>query len=80
MGESQTLKQEALKLKLPWRSQDVRDIKSKGYLLRKADNREGKQPKKKKCVVVIKAERSWTSDMEMQSLEFSQLAFGLSLV
>jgi hypothetical protein len=39
-----------------------------GYLLRKADNREWNQPKRKKCVAVNKAERSWTSDMEMQSL------------
>ena len=34
-----------------------------------------------KCVALIKAERSWTSDMEMQSLEFAQLIFfGLALV
>jgi hypothetical protein len=40
-----------------------------GHLSRKAANREWNQPKKKKCIAIIKAERSWTSDMEMQTLE-----------
>ena len=48
----------------------MRDARVVGYLLRKAANREWNQPKRK-FVKVNKAERSWTSDMEMQSLEFS---------
>jgi hypothetical protein len=40
MCESQTSEQEAVKLKLLWISQDVRDGKDMGYLLRKAANRE----------------------------------------
>jgi len=50
------------------------------YLLRKAANREWIQPKRKNCVAVNKAERSWTSDMEKHSLEFAQQIFGLALV
>jgi hypothetical protein len=48
-----------------------------GYLLRNASNREWNQSQRKKCVAVIKAEgvrdlmSILTSDMEMQSLEFS---------
>jgi hypothetical protein len=38
--ESQTLKQEAVALKLPWRLKDVKDVRAMGYMLRKADNRE----------------------------------------
>jgi hypothetical protein len=51
-----------------------------GYLLRKAANREWNQPERRNCIAANKAERSWTSDMEMQSLEFAQLIFGLALV
>ena len=34
----------------------------------------------KECVEVNTADRGWTSDMEVQSLEFAHLFFGLSLV
>jgi hypothetical protein len=37
------------------------------------------EPPEEKVAVVSKAERSWTSEMEMQSLEFFQLVFGLAL-
>ena len=37
---SQTLEQETVTLKLPWRPQDIRDARTMGYLLRKAANRE----------------------------------------
>ena len=67
MCGSQTLEQEAIKLKLPWRPQDGIYARAVGHLPRKAANREWNQPKRKKCLGVIKAERSWTSDMEMQS-------------
>jgi hypothetical protein len=38
--ESQTLKKEAVALKLPWRLKDVKDARVMGYMLRKAANRE----------------------------------------
>ena len=37
--ESQTLKQEAVTLKLPWRLKGVKDARAMGYMLRKAANR-----------------------------------------
>lgn len=63
-----------------WRCQ------SRGSLPRKAANREWKQPKRRKCVAVSKAERTerakspLISNMETQSLEFALLGFGLALV
>jgi hypothetical protein len=62
----QTLEHEAVKLKLPWRLQDVRDTRVVGYLSRKAANWEWNQPKGKKFVSVNKYERSWTSHLEIQ--------------
>jgi hypothetical protein len=44
----QTLKQEAVKLKLTWRPQDVQDARAVGYLLRKAAN--GVEPARDKEV------------------------------
>ena len=50
-----------------------------GYLLGKGVN--GVEPDKgKNCVIVNKVERRWTSDTQLQSLEFAQLVFGLTLV
>ena len=49
--ESQTLKQEAVTLKLPWR------LRAMGYMLRKADNREWNQPRRKQFVAVNKDEK-----------------------
>ena len=51
--ESQTLKQEAVTLKLPWRLKDVKDARDMGYsadreLTGKAANREWNQPRRKK--------------------------------
>jgi hypothetical protein len=73
------LKQEAVTLKLPWRPQDVQDARALGYLLRKAANGEWNQPMRKKFVAINKDEKGVgdlkTSNMEMQSLEFSQLVF-----
>ena len=57
MCGSQTLKQEAVTLKLPWRPQDVRDVRAMGYLLKKAANREWNQPRRKKFVAVNKDEK-----------------------
>ena len=56
------------------------------YLLRKVANREWNQPRRKKFVAVNKDGKrvehlttALTSDMEMQSLKFSQLVSGLAL-
>ena len=38
--ESQTLKQEDVTLKSPWRLKDVKDARAMGCMLRKAANRE----------------------------------------
>jgi hypothetical protein len=57
MCGSQTLKQEAITLKLPWRPQDVQDATVMGNLLRKAANRELNQPRRKKLVAVKKEEK-----------------------
>jgi hypothetical protein len=57
MCGSQTLEQEAITLKLPWRPQDVQDTRAMGYLLRKAANREWNPPRRKKSVVVNKDEK-----------------------
>ena len=48
-------------------------------LLRKAAEKEGNQPKRKNCVAVNKDEKSWTLVVEMQSLEFAKLVFGITL-
>ena len=55
--ESQTLKQEAVTLKLPWRHKDVKDARAMGYMLRKADNREGNQPRRRNFVAINKEEK-----------------------
>lgn len=51
---------------LPWRTQDLRDDRVMGYLSRRAANREWKQPKKKTCVVVSKAEWIWRSEVQFR--------------
>jgi hypothetical protein len=55
--ESQTLKQEAVLLKLSWRHKDVKDARAMGYMLRKAANRELNQPRIKQFVAVNKDEK-----------------------
>jgi hypothetical protein len=54
-----------------------------GYLLRKADNKEWNQPRRKKLIAVNKDEKGvgdlFRSDVEMQSLEFFQLVSCLAL-
>ena len=55
--ESQTLKQEAVTLKLPWRLKDVKDARAMEYMLRKAANREWNQPRRKQFVAVNKDEK-----------------------
>ena len=69
-----------MKLKLPWRPQDVIDARVMGYLPRRAANRKWKQSRRKKFVAVKKDEKetgdvksALTSNMWMQNLEFAQL-------
>ena len=57
MCGSQTLKQEAKMLKLPWRLKDVKDVRGMGYMLRKAANREWNKPRRKQFVAVNKDEK-----------------------
>jgi hypothetical protein len=65
-----TLEQEAVKLKLLWTFQDVRDVRAMEYLPRKAANREWNQPKRTKFVAAecqiyqqqSQDERSWRSE------------------
>lgn len=48
-------------------------ITGHGILPKRAANKEWSQPKREKCVAVLNAERRWTSDTEMQNLEFALL-------
>ena len=57
MCGSQTLKQKAVALKLPWRPQDVQDSSAVSYLLRKTPNREWNQPRRKQFVAVNKDDK-----------------------
>ena len=56
-----------------------------GYLLRKAAEREGNQPKRNKCVRANKAEKSWRPEEHFHIrhgdavFEFAQLVFDLAL-
>lgn len=61
-GPERPLCEDVKKPGLPWRTQDVRDARGMGYLLRRAANREWSQPKRKKCVAVNKAKRGWRSE------------------
>jgi hypothetical protein len=82
----QTLKQEAGKLKLTWRLEDVKDARAMEYLPRKAANRKWNQPRRKKFVAANKNEKgigdlktALTSALEMQSFLFAQLVSCLNL-
>ena len=55
--ESETLNQEVVSWKLPWRLKDVKDARAMGYMLRKAANREWNQPRRKQFVAVNKDEK-----------------------
>ena len=77
--ESQTLKQEAVTLKLPWRLKDVKDARAMGYMLRKAANREWNQPRRKQLLQSTKMKKEWRSEDRFdishgdESLQFAQL-------
>jgi hypothetical protein len=60
--ESQTLKQEAVMLKLPWRLKDVKDARAMGYMLRKAANREWNQPSRKQLLQSTKMKEERRSE------------------
>ena len=55
--ESETLNQEAVSWKLPWRLKDVKDARAMGYMLRKAANRKWNQPRRKQFVAINKNEK-----------------------
>ena len=74
MCGSQTLKQKAVTLKLPWRLQDVGDVRAVGYLLRKATNREWKQPRRKKFVAVNKDEKG-VGDLRLPDIRHRDAEF-----
>ena len=57
--ESQTLKQEAVTLKLPWRLNDVKDARAMGYMLRKAANREWNRPEESSLLQSTKMKKEW---------------------
>jgi hypothetical protein len=57
MCGTQTLKQEDVTLKLPWRPQDFQDTRAIGYLLKNSANREWKQLRRKKFVAVNKEKK-----------------------
>ena len=82
MCGSQTLEQKAVKLKLPWRSQNVRDDRVMEYLLRKDANNPGERSLLQSTAMkgVGELNSVLTLDMKMQHLEFAQLAFGLEFV
>jgi hypothetical protein len=60
--ESQTLKEKAVTLKLPWRLKDVKDARAMRYMLRKAANREWNQPRRKQFVESTKMKKEWGSE------------------
>jgi hypothetical protein len=60
--DSQTLEQEAVKLKFIWRLQDVKDDRAVGYLLRKAANSRGTNPEESSLLQSTKMKRSWKSE------------------
>jgi hypothetical protein len=59
--------------------QDVEDARLMGYLLRRATNREWEQFKRKKCVAVNKAERSWGSEKHFD-VRYGDAMFGVCRV
>jgi hypothetical protein len=74
----QTLKQETITWKLPWRPQDVWDARVMGYLLRKAANREWKQPRWKKLLQSTKMNRSRRSEDQFD-IRHEDVEFGVCL-
>jgi hypothetical protein len=77
---------EVVKLMLPWRSENVRDARVVGYLLKKASRESETSPRERivlhstKLKEVGNLKGISTSDVEMQRLEFAQLVFSLALV
>ena len=67
-----------LKPGLPWRTEDIREARALGYLLRSTSDREWNHPRRKKCVAVHKAEGSWTSE-ELFDIRHGDAEFGVGL-
>jgi hypothetical protein len=86
MCGSQTLKQEAGALKLPWRHQGIQVARALGHLLRRTAKKKMEPAQDKEVLAVNKdgkgvgdLKTTWTSDTKMQSLEFAQLVSCLAL-
>ena len=86
MCRSKTLEHEAVRLKVPWRPKNIKDVRAMGYLLKTAANRKKNLPRRKKFIVVNKDEKgvgdlktALIPDKERQSLEFALLVFCLVL-
>ena len=77
MCGSQTLKQEAVTLKLPWIPQDIQDATAMGYLRRKTANREWNQPRRKKFVAVNKDEKGVGDLKTALALDMEMAKFGV---
>ena len=60
--ESQTLKQEAVTLKLPWRLKDVKDARAMGYMLRKLLTGSGTSPGESSLLQSTKMKKEWRYD------------------
>ena len=60
--ESQTLKEEAVTLKLPWRLKDVKDARAMGYMLRKAVTGSGTSPGESSLLQSTKKKKEWRSE------------------
>jgi hypothetical protein len=54
MCRSQTLENEAVRLKVLWRPKNIQDVRAMGYMLKTAANRKKNLPRRKKFIVVNK--------------------------
>lgn len=62
MCGSKILEKEAVKLRVLWIPQDVRNARVVRYLPKKVVDREWDQLMRKKCVTVNKIERTWSPE------------------
>ena len=60
--ESETLNQEAVSWKLPWRLKDVKDARAMGHMLRKAANGVETAPGESSLLQSTKMKKEWKSE------------------
>ena len=60
--ESETLNQEAVSWKLPWRLKDVKDARAMGYMLRKLLTGSGTSPGESSLLQSTKMTKEWRSE------------------